>query len=191
MRSPTPSTVPSSARLLGAARRGDANALNELIARYLPTLHRWAHGRLPRWARTMADTADVVHDAVLKTLGRLETFEPRSRHALAAYLREAVRNRIRDEHRRIGRHGIPAALDDRLADPIPSPLDRTLTNAMEARYRAALAALSLVDQELIVAHVELDYNHEQLGCMLGRSRDAARMALRRAVGRLADRMREP
>jgi DNA-directed RNA polymerase specialized sigma24 family protein len=65
-----------------------------------------------------------------------------------------------------------------------------MTNAMEARYRAALAALSPVDQELIVAHVELDYNHEQLGCMLGRSRDAARMALRRAVGRLADRMRE-
>lgn len=191
MRSPTPSTFPSSARLLAAARRGDANALDELIARYLPALHRWAHGRLPRWARTMADTADVVHDAVLKTLGRLETFEPRSRHALAAYLREAVRNRIRDEHRRIRRHGIPAALDHRLADPIPSPLDRTLTNAMEARYRAALAALSPLDQELIVAHVELDYNHEQLGCMLGRSRDAARMALRRAVGRLADRMREP
>jgi RNA polymerase sigma factor (sigma-70 family) len=191
MPSPTPSTVPSSARLLAAARRGDENALDELIARYLPKLHRWAHGRLPRWARTMADTADVVHDAVLKTLGRLETFEPRSRHALAAYLREAVRNRIRDEHRRIGRHGVPAALDYRLTDPIPSPLDRTMTNAMEARYRAALAALSPVDQELIVAHVELDYNHEQLGCMLGRSRDAARMALRRAVGRLADRMREP
>src|SRR4051794_30582625 len=109
MRSPTSSTVHSSARLLAAARRGDANALDELIARYLPKLHCWAHGRLPRWARTMADTADLVHDAVLKTLGRLETFEPRSRHALAAYLREAVRNRIRDEHRRIGRHGVPAA----------------------------------------------------------------------------------
>jgi DNA-directed RNA polymerase specialized sigma24 family protein len=43
---------------------------------------------------------------------------------------------------------------------------------------------------LIVAHVELGYSHAQLGCMTGRSSNAARMALRRAIGRLAERMRE-
>jgi RNA polymerase sigma factor (sigma-70 family) len=137
----------------------------------------------------MADTADLVQDVVLRTLGRLDTFEPRGRHALAAYLREAVRNRIRDEHRRVGRRGVDVMLPKTAAHAGPSPLDEADRNAMTSRYRAALARLSPLDRELIVAHVELDYTHEQLGCMFGRSRDAARMALRRAVARLADQMR--
>ncbi len=180
----------SSARLLSAARRGRSSALDRLVTRQLPQLRRWAHGRLPRWARSIADTADLVQDALLRTLGRLDTFEPRGRHALAAYLREAVRNRIRDEHRRVGRRGIPSVVTEAHAGALPSPLDAAMAEALEARYRAALRRMTPVDRELIVAHVEMDFTHEQLGCMLGRSRDAARMALRRAIARLAGEMRE-
>src|SRR5262249_21661135 len=150
-----------------------------LFSHHLPRLHRWAHGRLPQWARSMVDTADLIQDAVLRTLGRLDGFEPRGRHALAAYLREAVRNRIRDEHRRVGRHGVPSRLTDALATNLPSPYDSAVSGAIEARYRAGLAGLTPLEREIVVAHLELDYSHEQLGCMLGRSRDAARMALRR------------
>jgi RNA polymerase sigma-70 factor, ECF subfamily len=184
-------TDPTSRRLLSDARLGDASALGQLVSRYLPHLRRWAHGRLPQWARTMADTGDVVQDAVLRTLGRLHRFEPRGRGALAAYLREAVRNRIRDEHRRIVRHGKPEALPESVLNPAPSALDDIIAREADERYRAALARLRAADRELIVAHVELDYTHEQLACMLGRTRNAARMALRRAVGRLADQMRVP
>jgi RNA polymerase sigma-70 factor (ECF subfamily) len=127
---------------------------------------------------------------LLRTLGRLDAFEPQGRHALAAYLREAVRNRIRDEHRRVARWGTVHALPETLAAPSPSPFDSAMTAELETRYRAALARLGGRDRELIVAHVELDYTHEQLGCMIGRSPNAARMALRRAVGRLAEHMRE-
>jgi RNA polymerase sigma-70 factor (ECF subfamily) len=176
--------------LLAGARRGESGALDQLIAGYLPALRRWAHGRLPRWARTISDTADLVQDALVRTLGRVHGFEPRGRRALAAYLRVAVRNRIRDEHRRLGRHPRLAALNDTLADPVSSPFDLAVANRMEERYRTALAALSSRDRALIVAHLELGYSHEQLGCMLGRSREAARMALRRAIVRLADRMRD-
>jgi RNA polymerase sigma-70 factor (ECF subfamily) len=43
----------TSLSLLERAREGDADALNALIARYLPRLQRWAHGRLPAWARDL------------------------------------------------------------------------------------------------------------------------------------------
>jgi RNA polymerase sigma-70 factor (ECF subfamily) len=180
----------TSVRLLAAARRGHPSALDRLFSRQLAPLKRWAHGRLPQWARSMADTADLVQDAVLRTLGRLDGFEPRGRHALGAYLREAVRNRIRDEHRRIARRGVAFPLVESDAGSAPSPLQSAMTHAMEARYRRALSRLNPVERELIVAHLELDYSHEQLGCMLGRSRDAARMALRRAITRLAEEMRD-
>src|SRR5262249_15929534 len=110
--------------------------------------------------------------------------------ALAAYLRQAVRNRIRDEHRRFARRGAHDAPADVLADAAPSPLDRAMARERDARYRAALARLSPQDRELILPHVHLDHTHEQLGCMAGRTRNAARMALERAVRRLAEQMRD-
>lgn len=184
------STTTSSSRLLDQARVGDRTALGRLIGRCLPALTRWAHRRLPRWVRTAADTTDLVQDAVLRTLRQSRALDFRSRHALAAYLREAVHNRIHDEHRRIARRGVHVALSGTLVDRKPSPLDRALQQEQDARYRAALSRLSLRDRELIVAHVELGYTHAQLACMTGRSRNAARMALQRAVRRLAAHMRD-
>jgi RNA polymerase sigma-70 factor (ECF subfamily) len=180
----------SSRRLLARARRGHSDALERLLRRYLPPLRRWTHGRLPNWARTAADTSDLIQDAVLRTLGRLDVFEPQGRHALAAYLRKAVRHRLCDEHRVVSRRGVARELSAELVAPGPSPLDEAIATETEARYRAALARLGPRDRELVVAHVELEYTHEQLGCMIGRSPNAARMALRRAVGRMADYMRE-
>ena len=194
MAAPTSSAAfrpaPTSARLLARARRGDAHALGSLVARCLPDLRRWAHGRLPRWVRSAADTGDLIQDAVLGTLARLDAFQPQGRRALASYLRTAVRNRIADEHRRAARWQASGAPPDAVASPAPSPLDRAIGGETRHRYRDALAHLSARDRQLIVAHFELDYTHAQLGCMIGRSSHAARMALTRAIGRLAARMRD-
>jgi RNA polymerase sigma-70 factor (ECF subfamily) len=160
-----------------------------LVARCLPDLRRWAHRRLPQWVRSASDTSDLIQDAVLGTLARLDAFQPQGRRALASYLRTAVRNRIADEHRRAARWLPSGELVDALASDTASPLQRAVGAENERRYRDALARLSSRDQQLIVAHFDLDYNHAQLGCMIGRSPHAARMALTRAIGRLAARMR--
>jgi RNA polymerase sigma factor (sigma-70 family) len=188
--SPAGNSTTSSWRLLDRSRSGDRTALGRLVGRCLPALTRWAHGRLPLWARTMADTADLVQDAALRTLQRTVILDLGSRRALAGYLRAAVQNRVRDEHRRIARRGVHETLADTLVDREPSPLERALTREQDARYRAALSQLDARDAELIVAHLELDYTHAQLGCMTGRSPNAARMALERAVRRLAAQMRD-
>ena len=80
--------------LLDRARAGDEEALNTLFARHLPTLRRWASGRLPRWARDIADTTDLVQETIIATLRHLDSFEDRGDGALQAYLRQAVINRI-------------------------------------------------------------------------------------------------
>jgi RNA polymerase sigma factor (sigma-70 family) len=184
------SSTSLSRRRVERAPLGNSQALSRLVSRCLPGVTRWAHRRLPRWVRTADDTSDLVQEAALQTIRKLHTFDVQSRDALGAYLREAVRNRIRDEHRRFARRGVHDAPADALVDPSPSPLDEAITRERQARYRAALARLRRQDRELIVAHVELDYTHEQLGCMTGRSRNAARMALERAVRQLAEQMRD-
>src|SRR5262252_3296188 len=102
--------------LLTRARAGDQLALNDLFARYIPTLRRWASGRLPRWARDMADTQDLVQETVLHAFKKINGFEHRGEGALQAYLRQAVMNRIRDELRGNKRRPELAVVDQYLPD---------------------------------------------------------------------------
>ena len=99
----------SSLELLARIRAGDGRARDELVARYLPRLRRWATGRLPAWARERNDTDDLVQDTVIRSLGKLEGFVPQHEGALQAYLRQALLNRIRDLVRRAQRHVIREA----------------------------------------------------------------------------------
>src|SRR5260370_40264130 len=122
--------------------------MGQLVARCVPDLRRWAHGRLPQWIRSAADTGDLVQDAVLRTLSRLDAFQPQGRRALASYLRTAVRNRIADEHRRIARWIPSADPIDGLASDAASPLQYAIDAETRRRYRRALARLSGRDQEL-------------------------------------------
>src|SRR5687768_17106744 len=97
--------------LLARARAGDKDALDRLFAQAIPPLKRWASGRLPRWARDIVDTDDLVQETVIKTLARIDVFEYRGDAALQAYLRQAVMNRIRNEIRRASRHDAPETLE--------------------------------------------------------------------------------
>lgn len=179
----------TSARLVSRAQRGDRSALNQLYERHLGPLQRWAHGRLPKWARTMADTADLVQEALLNTLRHLHRFEPQGHGALRAYLRRAVDNRINDEFRQIARRGAASVLDEEHPGAAPSPLDEAMASQTEERYRAALERLKPAERQLIVARVEMGYSFEQLAMISNKARpDSARVALHRALVRLAEEM---
>ena len=102
----------SSVELLQRAKSGDTDAVNRLVDLYLLPLRRWASGRLPRWARDLSDTEDLVQDAVLGTLKHLREFQPSRDGALHAYLRMAVMNAIRDELRRAHRRPLRTELDE-------------------------------------------------------------------------------
>jgi RNA polymerase sigma factor (sigma-70 family) len=186
---PTGPLVTTSRRLLWRVRRGDRSALDAIVARHLGPLRRWARGRLPQWARTISDTADLVQEAIFQTLGQLEHFEPKAHGALQAYLRRAVDNRINDEFRRIARRGVADVIDEEYRDPSPSPHEQAVAGDLESRYRDALTRLRTADRRLIVGRVEFGYSIEQLALLTGRQRSgAARVALRRALERLAAEM---
>lgn len=179
----------TTADLLARARRGDADALNELFARYLQPLRRWARGRLPRWTRDLRDTDDLVQETLLQTLGRLDSFEPRHEGALQAYLRQAVVNRIRDEVRRVGRRPLAGAIDEEHPDSAVSPLEQAIGAEALERYEAALERLGPEEREMVVARVEMGNSYQQIAVAHGKpSADAARMAVARALVRLAAEM---
>ena len=137
------SGVPS-AELLAKAKAGDTRAMSLLFRRHGPELRQWARGRLPRWARGMADTTDVVQDVLLRTFKRIDSFEDRGKGALRGYLRRSVMNRIHDEMRKVVRRPT-GELEERLftiPGEQPTPVDAAVDAERARHEQAALAALT-------------------------------------------------
>ncbi len=180
----------TSLELIRLVRKGDRAAAEALFARHLPRLHRWARTRISRSARHHVDTSDVVQDAAFNVFQRLDTFEPRHKGALQAYLRRAVINRLHDEHRRIARTPDDTSLPVDITDDARlSPFDELASAETIANYKRALATLPQPDQQAVVARIEMGYSYQQIALMLNRpSADAARMAVTRALVRIAQQI---
>jgi len=175
--------------LLERARQGDATAMDLLCRRYLPRLKRWASGRLPREARGLLETDDVVQDVLVKTVRRVESFEPRqgtSYLGFHSYLRTALLNRIRDAARSTKR--LPELVD--LADQSPQdpgllPIESAISREASDQYEAALGRLKPQEREAVIMRLELGLSYEDIGDVLGKSTvNAARMTVVRALERL-------
>lgn len=187
-----PGELENTIELLDRVKQGDEDAIVRLLERSLPPLRRWARGRLPSWARGLAETQDLVQDAVIRTLPRLKTFEARLPGSLQAYLRQAVANHIRDEIRKANARQAPVELRESQPDLSPSPLEQAIGREGFERYEAALERLRPADREAIIARLELQQSYEEVAIALGKpTTDAARMAVSRAVKALILAMGEP
>lgn len=186
---PITSLMESTRVLLDRASGGDNAALAELYDRYLPALQRWAHGRLPRWARDAVETDDLVQDTLLKTLERVDAFEPDHSGAFQAYVRQTLLNRIRDEIRRAARRPLEkGGLGDLRADAA-SPVEEAIGREALERYETALLELRPLEREAVLARVELGLPYAEVAAITGQpSADAARMTVSRALKRLAQKI---
>jgi len=80
-------------------------------------------------------------------------------------------------------------VDENLADHSASPLEEAIGREAVGRYEAALARLRPDEREAIVARIEMDCSYQEVAQALDKpSADAARMAVSRALLRLAEEM---
>jgi len=106
-------------------------------------------------------------------------------------MRQALINRVRDEVRRVNRYPAVGALDDadQQAVQAASPLEEAIGREALQRYESALARLRPEERQLIQARVEMQQSYQQIAMAHGKSTaDAARMAVSRALVRLAEEM---
>ena len=182
----------STFELVEKAKTGDAEALDRIFARYLPALRRWASGRLPQWTRDLMSTDDLVQETFIRAMKGINRFEMRHDGALHGYLRQAIVNRVRDEVRRGKRAPALTDIDDQHADRDATPLDQAIGQEALERYEAALGRLRTEEREAIVARVEMGLSYQEIAEALGKpTPEAARMAVSRALMRLAREMEPP
>ena len=71
----------------------------------------------------------------------------------------------------------------------PTPQQAVISAEEIERYERALASLTKAEQQAIVLRIELELDYTEIAVELGKpSADAARMAVSRAIVRLADKM---
>jgi RNA polymerase sigma-70 factor (ECF subfamily) len=152
-RSAWASTDPASTlALIERAKRGDQSALDKLFSRHYAPLRRWASGRLPRWARDVADTDDIVQEVLLQTFKRIDGFEARGsgalsplehaigREALERYEGALARLKPEDQEAIIGRVELGCTYGE-LAESLGKP-------SSEAARKAAQRALVRLIEEM-------------------------------------------
>jgi RNA polymerase sigma-70 factor (ECF subfamily) len=194
--------LPVVEELLERARRGDADAVDRLLAMHREPLRRLIGHRLDAVLARRVDASDIVQDVLLEASRRLSDYLRNPAMPFPLWLRHLARDHVIDAHRRhrlAQRRSLDreqpirrAAPDDSSApdaanvfvDAQLTPATAALRHEMVQQFEAALARLGPEDQEVIVLrHVE-QLSNGAVAAQLKLSEPAASMRYLRALRRL-------
>jgi RNA polymerase sigma-70 factor (ECF subfamily) len=169
--------------LIERARRGDADAYEELVRRYADIAVRTATyvgGRA-------GDAEDAAQDAFVKAYAALPRF--RAGAPFRPWLLRIVANEARNRRRSAGRRAELAtrvAEDRPSADAAPSPEAAVLANESRAALLDAVNGLRHEDREVIAARYFLELSEAEAAEALGIPKGTVKSRLSRALGRLRE-----
>lgn len=186
------SPLESTASLLRRVADDDAEARDRLCRQFMPMLTRWAHGRLPDYARDLSETQDLVQNALMRALDQVDEFDALREGAFLAYLRKILLNSIRMEIRRVtrrNRHGFSDPEHEPL-DPGASILSGVIGLDVLESYEAALMTLTDKAREAVMLRVEFGYSFPEIALATDTpSANSARMLVSRSLIQLAEAMK--
>lgn len=191
------------AALVERAQSGDADALNELFARYHQTMVQLAQKKLGARLRSKEEPVDLAQTTFREATRDFERYEYRGEGSLLRWLQTILQNKIRDraEYYSAGKRNTAkerpleaTADDERGAFELPSDdLSVTRVVARDESFVLLHEALKELSDEhrqaialVFFQGLPLREAGEKMG---GRSEDAVRMMLRRAEAKLGDKLR--
>jgi RNA polymerase sigma-70 factor, ECF subfamily len=185
-----------SRELLEQAKAGSPEALNHLYERCAGRLLALIRLRLGKDLRSRLESRDILQATLLKSLEHLNDLNGNETRSLMAWLARIAEHEIRDcadfHHRQRRDAARESVLDD--AAPLPaltrSALSRVILNEQAAQLETALESLSETHREVIVLRKFEELSFAEIAIRLGKSEDACRMLLARAMTALTLRMSE-
>ncbi len=177
--------------LLREARRGSPEALGALYDRVGHRLLAFIRVKMGRDMRARVESRDILQTVLLKSFQRLSQFEGGDGATLMGWLVRIAENEIRDQadyqHRQ--RRDVDAAVPmDAGGVDLPAGVRSALTAAIlneEAdRLSAALESLAPDHRDVIVLRKLEELSFSEVAARMGRSEDACRMLLARAMAAL-------
>jgi RNA polymerase sigma-70 factor (ECF subfamily) len=165
------------------AARHDHGAFDALYRRYVDQIYRYCYSRVGR----RADAEDLTAQTFLAVLQGLPDYDGRG--SFAAWLFGIARHKCADYHRE--RYANPKepleAVRGQLDPGAVDPERRALMSGVLDCVRRALDALTPDRREALQLRFWGGLKHRQVGAVMGRSEDAAKMLVWRAVRDLRER----
>jgi len=190
-------TRDESTALLLAAKAGSAEALDRLYQRVSGRLLAIVRIRMGRDLRARMESRDILQATLVKSFERLDQFAGGDGATLMAWLARIAENEIRDQadfqHRQ--RRDIAASipLDDEhqaVATRVRSAFSQVAIGEDAARLETALEGLDADHREVIVLRKLEELSFKEIATRMGRTEDACRMLLARAMVALTLKLRE-
>jgi RNA polymerase sigma-70 factor (ECF subfamily) len=166
-------------KLLERIGRGDRRALERLLARYRPRLLTFVAMRLDPRLRARVDPSDVVQEAQLEVVRRIDDFLRRQPMPFHLWVRKTAYERLlnlRREHRRRARRSVDREIPWRerssllLARPLlaggPSPSQQLAAREFADRVAGAVAELAEDGREILLMRHAEDLPYEEIACLL-------------------------
>ena len=182
--------------LLRRARSGSPEALNLLYERCAGRLLAFIRLRLGRDLRSRLESRDILQATLVKSLEHLGDLKGNETRSLMAWLARIAEHEIRDcadfHHRQRRDAARDMAIDD--AVPLPaltrSALSRVILDEQAKQLEEALESMSADHRDVILLRKFEELSFAEIGRRLGKSEDACRMLLARAMTALTLRMSE-
>lgn len=178
---------------MGAESRSSSPGLAERILAGLPGLTRFVRRRMGPELRARESASDIVQSTCRELLRAGSSFEDQGEAAFHRWLRGAAEHKLRNRarHWRAARRtgAGPAAAVDEPREPLAPEATRPSQEAELAeearRLEAAFRALT-PEQRLVLTRSQIDgRSHAELASELGKTPEAARKLVARAMARLA------
>ena len=173
---------------------GDEQALDRMVARFLPRLHAFVRVQMGPGLRRREASVDVVQSVCREVLEERDSFEFRGEGAFLSWLLTAAMNKLRERARFFGRQRRDVAREAELPDAIAyrglSPSREVMDQEEVGRLEDALAQLPYDYREILVLARIVGMPHADIAEHLGRSLPSVRNALGRAVTRLGKLMKD-
>jgi RNA polymerase sigma-70 factor, ECF subfamily len=195
-----PDVKPDSTQTQGLLQQiadGNAQALDRLLEHYRPRLHAFVEARLDPKLRARVDPSDVVQEAQLEVMQRMDDFlrrRPMPFHVWARKTAYARLLNLRRDHRQSARRSVDreVAMPDRssllVARPLLarglSPSQRLTGRDLADRIGRAVGELAAADREILLMRHGEELPYEEIGCLLEVAPAAARKRYGRALIRL-------
>ena len=184
--------------LLDRWHQGSDDALERLVTRHLPMVHRIVRARIGGALRGKVESVDVVQEAMMNLLQYLPRFRIADDASFRGLLARIVENVIRDQRRWFDalrrRRSVEQALpEDSVLDldtgSLESPSAVLARHENEAWLRVGMELLAPDDRDVIALRDWDEVGFREIGERFGASEDAARKRYHRATAKLAGILR--
>ena len=165
-----------------------------MVARYRPFLKAIAAAEFPEHLKSREDDSDFVQETLLRATSQAEQFRGSTEKELESWLRETLRNQIRDRVKHHARQ--QRDLGNEVAFPVSYVAETIASASEEVRKTEAKEIVQRAVNELaedyrtvILLRQQLDLSFVEISEHMRRTPDAVRMLWGRAILALGEKLK--